>query len=997
MTPAAFAFLPMLVGAGPWDAPWIPPPPPPPRADSVTFRPGRIPIPGLPLEVRRFHPADLDTAVPSGASRAGIAAPGSRSVDTGSGLRFSGEKTLRVGVGGEGGVAVDQTLRLDAEGEVSPGVQVRAHLSDQQVPLGAEGSTEALRELDEVSLEVRTRRWDLVAGDQDWALPQGASPGAARRLRGLSVGWHDGWTLRGTLGSPRARWMRTVFAGIEGRQEGWTLPGPEGRAHAPVVPGSERVAINGVRLEPGTDYLLRPAEGAIDFLPRRRIAASDRIEVEWQAATLDYRRSLQAAQGAAGTPDQEGLRWQAWAAREADDPTSPLSYAPTPEADSLLREAGSDAWRARRPDSSAIPLPAARDDAGVRLGWTRGHLLRLDAEARGTRVNRNLASERDRVVPGAFLAASASSRLGASLDDGGTGLVGLSLSARGNDDGFRPLSGRAVEGSAGVNTWNDDGTSAEGRLREGVGAVSWEATPGLGAWTEAGLREDSAAFARRAAAKVGLDRRERRLFAEGSAVRREEGARTFDRWWAHQAASWPTGPFVPRLETRGEDRQVPAGAWRTARTRWGEAIVGSTVEGFDGRLEGDLQAQARLDQTDRAGEAAQPRDSARSRGLRLESRWTDAILTADGLVDAKLVERRTADGAWNPDQTWLGESRLAAHPLPGLEGEVRWRLTLSDFLPEIQAWDSVPPGTGTHRWDPVTRQVVAADDGDLVSAGLRLDTTRAPVRSSRRLLALEGTIEPGRIREDLEGILADVGLHGRAEWEQADSSGRTRLLPDFGDDALASSVEGRSSLEADLWWARAGHRLDLGASRDRIVAGASAWSAATGTRELQWRAAWGFEHARGHRAELPWRRRDRLLSGQDLSRRETVDVLEPLVSARLVRILDLSPSVLLGSGSGRDGSQEMRGSLASPALGASLRLGRDGRLRSEVRWARASTEGPAGGNLTEGFLDGRTWRASAGLDWKTGRHVSASADWTWRADPGREPFQKASAEARAVF
>ncbi len=987
------ACLPLFTAAGPWQAPWSVAPPPA-QTDSALPPPGRIAVPGLPLEVTRYRAEDLDTAV---ASRPTRAASRIAAADTGSGLRFSGEKTLRVGVGGEGGVAVDQTLRLDAEGEVSPGVQVKAHLSDQQVPLGAEGSTEALRELDEVSLEVRTRRWDLVAGDQDWSLPQGSTPGATRRLRGLSVGFRDGWTLRGTLGSPRAQWMRTVFTGVEGRQEGWVLPGPEGRPRAPVVPGSERVKINGVAMEAGSDYVLRPAEGALDFLPRRRITGSDRIEVEYQAATLDYRRSLQVAQGAAGDPAHEGLRWEAWAAREADDPASPLSYAPSTQDDSLLREAGADPARAWRPDTTAIPLPASRDDAGVRLGWTRGHLLRLDTEVRGTRLNRNLASERDPQVPGLSLAAAAASRLGAALDDGGAGLVGLTLAARGNDDGFRPISGRAVDGSAGVNTWNDDGASADGRLREGTASLSWEAVPGLGAWTEAGMREDSAAVAQRAGAKVGLDLRERKLFAEGSGVHREQRGRTFDLWQARQVASWPLGPFVPRMEIRGEDRQAPVGTDRTGRNRWAAAALGTSLTGFDGRLESDVQAQSRLDQSDFGGTDPAPTDSARSRGLRAESRWTDAILSADGLLDGKLVERRTTRGEWIPDQTWLGESRLAAHPLPGLDGEVRWRLTLSDFRPEIQAWDSVPPGTGTHRWDPVTRQVVPSDNGDLVSAGLQVDTTRAAVRSARRLLALEATVEPGRIREDLEGILADIGVHARAEWEQADSSGRTLLLPEFGDDALAASVEGRSSLEADLWWSRGGHRLDLGGSRDRLVAGASAWSAATGTRDLQWRAGWTFEHPRGHRAELPWRRRDRLLSGQDLSRREIVDALEPLVSARLARILDLSPSVLLASGSGHDASQEMTGALLSPAVGAALRLGRDGRLRSELRWARATTQGPAGGNLTEGFLDGRTWRASAGLDWKTGRHVSASADWTWRADPGREPFQKASAEARAVF
>lgn len=966
--------------------------------------PGRIPVPGIPFIVSRWRAADLDTlprSVRGGGASAGASAPyRPREVpeDTSSGLVFSGHKTIRVGVGGEGGVAVDQSLLLDASGEIAPGVQVKAHLSDQQVPLGAEGGSEALRELDEVYVQVKTRRWDLMAGDQDWTLSDGATPGASRRLRGLSTGWNDGWSARATFGSPHARWMRKVFDGVEGRQEGWMLPGPEGRSTAPVVPGSERVTVNGVRMVAGTDYTLRAAEGMLDFLPRRRISASDRIEVEWQAAVLDYQRSLQAGQGALGAREEDGARWEVWAVREADDPSRPLSFAASEEADSVLREAGADASKAVLSDSAPVPLPTGRDDAGFRLGWRGGERFDVEAELRGTRTNPNLASTRDDVVDGAAGALDASGRLGDPLSDGGRGVFGATLRLRGNQEGFAPLSGRRFASESGVDSWNGDGGEPEGRSWETSGGLSWEAERDLGVWTEGGMLRDGGALASRAGASVGLKGEERRILSEMSFARRQETERSLDRWWTRDGARWRFGWFVPRVEGEGEDRQVGvAGDSGMARHRWGASRAGVAMAGFDGRMENDLSLEARLDQSDRSGRLADPEDSARSRGFRAESKWTDQPLSLDALLDGKLVEKKASDGAWIPDQSWLGETHAMARPRDGIELDARWRLSLSEFLPEVDAWDTVPKGTGTHKWDSISRQIVTADDGDLLRAGSRIDTTRPPIRSAQRLLALEATLEPGRIWDGLEGVLADVGLHGRGEWEQADSSAEVRFLPSMSDRGLLHSVQGRSSLQGDAWWARGGHRLDVGVEREWIVSGASSYSLATLVRDLVWNASWEWSSDQGHRTELPWRRADRILSGQNLSRREIVDVLDPAVTIRLVRILDVRPSVLLASGTGRDGDVDMEGVLVAPTLGLLVRLGRTGTLRSELRRAQARVSGPGGANLTEGFSDGRTWRASAGLDWTIDKHFSASADWVLRVDPGAKAFQKASAEARAVF
>ena len=73
------------------------------------------------------------------------------------------------------------------------------------------------------------------------------------------------------------------------------------------------------------------------------------------------------------------------------------------------------------------------------------------------------------------------------------------------------------------------------------------------------------------------------------------------------------------------------------------------------------------------------------------------------------------------------------------------------------------------------------------------------------------------------------------------------------------------------------------------------------------------------------------------------------------------------------------------------------RARAEARRATVEVSGSVGSRLTDGYPEGSTWRATAGLDWSWKDHVQAHCDWTLRLEPGKAAFQKLSLDVRAVF
>ncbi len=262
-------------------------------------------------------------AVPLTAA-AGPAAPLSR-------LRTSGSVTRGVVAGTARDVSVTSGLRLDVAGEVAPGVTLRAALTDENTPILPEGTTTQLSDLDRVFVEVDARAVRVRLGDVDLALAgttfapvarqvQGALVEADLPVRGLLAGGRTVASASATRGTYRSQ----DLVALEGVQGPYRVQGLAGETFVVVVPGSERVTLDGQTLARGetADYTIDYATGEITFTPTRLITAERRLTVDFEYTTGGFTRTLTAlGQDVRLWPDAAGrprARIAARALREGD-------------------------------------------------------------------------------------------------------------------------------------------------------------------------------------------------------------------------------------------------------------------------------------------------------------------------------------------------------------------------------------------------------------------------------------------------------------------------------------------------------------------------------------------------------------------------------------------------------------------------------------------------------------------------------------------------------
>lgn len=953
--------------------------------DSVKVR-GASPA-WLPMVVQHRMLSDLVDS--TGASSRGKVGAGPADSSR---LAIQGTKTIQVGIGGDGGVAMEQTLFLTAKGTLRPGVELDARISDGNLPLSAQGSSASLREVDEIWIDVSTLHWGTRLGDQDWDLSPGLAGGFQRRLRGWSVLWrNDDDRIQGVVGGPAARWVRSAIDGVDGQQEGYALVRNATDARGAVVPGSERVRLNGELLTSGgdADYQVRYLEGRLDFTPRRRIHAGDRIEVEFQAADLDYERTFAGArtQGARGA-----LRWEAWALQEGDQPDHALSYTSDSATDRILREAGDDSLRARDPQGNLIPMARQVGEAGLRGNWGDSTLW-IRSDFRGSTLNRNLSSNADPTREGLFLAMSTGSRMGRFLDHGGTGL--WTVWARGDhlQEDYHGISSPDTLG-AGSSDWiqGEPGLATSQERTTGTGALSWQVLRGVGTWGEAGGQARSDAFLSRGLVRTGVDLdADRQFLAEAAWSRRDQGGLPWEATRTRGRASWPLGDWVPRLEAKSE-LATPKDTGMGSRwvklsgeggTRWNPASdwtldlstrLGTEAVGDRRRTDGQF-------------------DTARWNGAAGSAKWTPSLGSLDLDADWENRVRRSAERfAWTESDNWLGEATAAAWPIDGLRGTGHWRLSSTAFQPEVPAYDTVPKGTGTYVWDSLLRAVVPSDEGNLRYAGTKLDTSVPAVRANRKSLSGDMEIVPIKIRPGLTGLIADLGGRVHGQWDQTDSV--AGLFPDFDDASLEQCPQASSEIGADLWWTHSPHRLDLGWNR-RFAVGA--YTAGSVERDLVEKFGWNTSLKSGHRLLLSGEHGNLIQREPSYRREEIRWRLDPSVGIRVAKGWEVRPGWLGQWGDGLQDKEAFKTFLNSPYVVATANLPKGIKLRTEGRRADATVDGPSGTRLTDGYPPGRTWRAQAGLDWAWKDKVQANLDWTLRDEPDRPMFQKLSAQARANF
>jgi len=223
-----------------------------------------------------------------------------------SGLQVGGAKNIRVSFGAQPGPALTQSLHIRASGEVSEDVELLAILSDRSLPASSEGGSRSLQELERVFFQVRSPSYSAGLGDQDLALEATAFGRYRRRVGGayLSADWLGGDVVAFGAVS-EGPWRSCRIQTSEGYQGPYLLGGDRGSPEFGVVPGSERVSLDGRLLKrgEGLDYVMDYDRGLLTFTPAHPVSALSRVTVEYQVALGAGRRRVVGVEGSAAFSD----------------------------------------------------------------------------------------------------------------------------------------------------------------------------------------------------------------------------------------------------------------------------------------------------------------------------------------------------------------------------------------------------------------------------------------------------------------------------------------------------------------------------------------------------------------------------------------------------------------------------------------------------------------------------------------------------------------------